>query len=76
MECETGTKMFRWGVKDDIAACTAIQAQYPTTTEEWDKVAATLNLRQKVSGRAMKERMKLIVSKFKSQENLNARRYA
>ena len=67
---EPEVKMFRWSIKDDVSACTAIQSHFPITMDEWDAVAAKLSLRQKVAGRAMKERIKLLVQKFRKEENL------
>lgn len=66
--------MFRWTVSDDLAACASIQSAYPCSADEWEKVASTISLRQKISGRAMKERVQLLVKKFRADDNLNARR--
>lgn len=69
-------KMYRWSLQDDIEACKMLQAGYPgkgTEKPEWDKIADTLSFG--VSGRAVKDRINLLMKKFVSEDNLNARRY-
>ena len=73
---------FRWSLEHDLALCTEVCNERPEKTLEWMSVADTLNEQfstpskdVNLKGRSCKDRISLLVKKFKAEDKRSLKRY-
>ena len=63
---------FRWDVRRDITLCIEAVKSRPQKPQEWEEVASVLNelfcCDVKLKGRGCKERLQLLVKKYKEED--------